>query len=191
MVKKNEAVAVNAEVNVVLKKRGRKSKKELESAQQLQNADNINVTIEDATEAVVLENEPIFSASNTMNTTMNNTNDVANDVANEANPANDDEPDEDAKPVAKKRGRKPKGGKIIQQATPLANTIESKPNVILHLKCSIKDLHSSSAGNGADIQSFDLQNTAHWPLMSLTLMQVILTNTYWRTMRLRLYTIKS
>jgi hypothetical protein len=159
MVKKNEAVAVNAEVNVVLKKRGRKSKKELESAQQLQNADNINVTIEDAIEVqpIVVENEPIFSVSNTINTTMNNTNNT-NDAANHTN---DDEPDEDAKPVAKKRGRKPKGGKIIQQATPLANAIESKPNVILHLKCSIKDLHSTSAGNGCDIQSFDLQNSAH------------------------------
>lgn len=167
MVKKNEAVAVNAEVNVVLKKRGRKSKKELESA--LQNADNINVTIEDphASEAVV-ENAPIFSASNTMNTTMNNTtinnttinNTTINDTTNET-PTNDDDPDEDAKPVAKKRGRKPKGGKIIQQATPPANAIESKPNVILHLKCSIKDLHSSCAGNGADIQSFDLQTSTH------------------------------
>jgi hypothetical protein len=47
MAKKNEAAAVNTEVNVVLKKRGRKSKKELESALQAQNADNINVTIED------------------------------------------------------------------------------------------------------------------------------------------------
>jgi hypothetical protein len=179
MVKKNEAVAVNAkvnaEVNVVLKKRGRKSKKELESALQLQNADNINVTIEDVNEtqtseegqSTVPENTPIFSASNTMNTTMNNitdaTTDTTNDAANNTIDAvnDDDEPDEDAKPVAKKRGRKPKGGKIIQQATPLANAVESKPNVILHLKCSIKDLHSASAGGGADIQSFDLQNTAH------------------------------
>ena len=178
MVKKNEAVAVNAEVNaevnVVLKKRGRKSKKELESALQLQNADNINVTIEDVTEegqSSPPENAPIFSASNTINTTINNTNNTnnTNDTNNTNNtmnntndaPTNDDDPDEDAKPVAKKRGRKPKGGKIIQQATPLANAVESKPNVILHLKCSIKDLHSTSAGNGADIQSFDLQNTPH------------------------------
>ena len=51
MAKKNEAAAVNTEVNVVLKKRGRKSKKELESALQAQNADNINVTIEDCAEA--------------------------------------------------------------------------------------------------------------------------------------------
>jgi hypothetical protein len=47
---------------------------------------------------------------------------------------------EDNKPIAKKRGRKPKGGKIIQQIVPLNNSKESKPNIILHLKCSIKDL---------------------------------------------------
>lgn len=162
MVKKNEAVAVNAEVNVVLKKRGRKSKKELESAQQLQNADNINVTIEDVN-PVVLENQPIFSTSNgnMNNATNDNMNNTTNDTTNNDDDATNDEPDEDTKPVAKKRGRKPKGGKIIQQATPLANAVESKPNVILHLKCSIKDLHSASAGCGADIQSFDLQTSAH------------------------------
>jgi hypothetical protein len=95
---------------------------------------------------------------------MNNITDTTNDTTNNNNnddATNDDAPDEDTKPVAKKRGRKPKGGKIIQQATPLANAIESKPNVILHLKCSIKDLHSASAGGGADIQSFDLQTSAH------------------------------
>ena len=44
--------------------------------------------------------------------------------------------------VCKKRGRKPKGGKIITQqtATEMVNTI--KPNIILHLKCSIKDLNN-------------------------------------------------
>ena len=40
----------------------------------------------------------------------------------------------------KKRGRKPKGGKIIYQAIEMNNNIESKPNIILHLKCSLKDL---------------------------------------------------
>ena len=40
----------------------------------------------------------------------------------------------------KKRGRKPKGGKIIYQTIDTNNNIESKPNIILHLKCSLKDL---------------------------------------------------
>ena len=43
-------------------------------------------------------------------------------------------------PTNKKRGRKPKGGKIIS-ASNLINTVEqTKPNIILHLKCSLKDL---------------------------------------------------
>ena len=44
------------------------------------------------------------------------------------------------KPGAKKRGRKPKGGKIIVQTTPITAQKETRQNVILHLKCSIKDL---------------------------------------------------
>ena len=45
------------------------------------------------------------------------------------------------KPPPKKRGRKPKGGKIIKKTTNLTNTVINKqPNVILHLKCSSKEL---------------------------------------------------
>jgi len=44
--------------------------------------------------------------------------------------------------VVKKRGRKPKGGKIIkQQQNPEVDKI-IKPNIILHLKCSLKDLNN-------------------------------------------------
>ena len=34
----------------------------------------------------------------------------------------------------KKRGRKPKGGKIIYQTIEMNDNVESKPNIILHLK---------------------------------------------------------
>ena len=51
----------------------------------------------------------------------------------------------DAKQVIKKRGRKPKGGKIIQQVISSENQINDKPNVILHLKCSTKDLQNLSS----------------------------------------------
>lgn len=40
----------------------------------------------------------------------------------------------------KKRGRKPKGGKLIQNAEAVENTIVAPVNVILHLRCSLKDL---------------------------------------------------
>ena len=42
--------------------------------------------------------------------------------------------------MPKKRGRKPKGGKIVQQLAATSNNGDDKPNVILHLKCSLKDL---------------------------------------------------
>jgi len=68
---------------------------------------------------------------------------------------------EDDKPVAKKRGRKPKGGKIIQQIVPLNNNKEPKPNVILHLKCSVKDLDENSDFNmkNNSIESFNFENS--------------------------------
>jgi hypothetical protein len=41
--------------------------------------------------------------------------------------------------IKKKRGRKSKAGKIVEDTVPLVVN-ESKPNVILHLKCALKDL---------------------------------------------------
>ena len=43
--------------------------------------------------------------------------------------------------VAKKRGRKPKGGKIIVKNNDEINKTHVLPNVILHLKCSLQDLN--------------------------------------------------
>ena len=55
----------------------------------------------------------------------------------------------------KKRGRKPKGGKIIQQSVSHIDKKESKPNVILHLKCCMSDLHTNSSAN--DLESFQFK----------------------------------
>jgi hypothetical protein len=41
----------------------------------------------------------------------------------------------------KKRGRKPKGGKLIVKSTEIENKIIQPPNIILHLKCSSSDLN--------------------------------------------------
>jgi len=49
--------------------------------------------------------------------------------------------------VAKKRGRKPKGGKIVQLPTSNNSQKDDKPNVILHLKCSLKDLNIQNNNN--------------------------------------------
>ena len=43
--------------------------------------------------------------------------------------------------VAKKRGRKPKGGKLIIKQTEQPISIPKMSNIILHLKCSLNDLH--------------------------------------------------
>lgn len=47
--------------------------------------------------------------------------------------------------VPKKRGRKPKGGKIINVSEEPTNTVVATPNIILHLKCNSQDIkpHSS------------------------------------------------
>jgi len=133
----------------VVKKRGRKSKKELEElALQKASTDNINILIEES----ITEPE---SNVNTISELLNS------DDENEAENLVDShqiQKCEDDKPVAKKRGRKPKGGKIIQQIAPLNNNKEPKPNVILHLKCSLKDLQSNLI-QGSEIQSFNFQQT--------------------------------
>jgi len=54
-------------------------------------------------------------------------------------PTNESEP----KKVHKKRGRKPKGGKIIKKVNEKINENNiKKPNIILQLKCSSKDLEN-------------------------------------------------
>lgn len=137
----------------VQKKRGRKSKKDLELASQAQNVENINVIIEENVPDTL---DPGTTDSQVMDldTADLDTADLDTaDLIDEMNVVSSG----DTKPAAKKRGRKPKGGKIIQQVVPTNNNIEPKPNVILHLKCSLKDLNTPPT-NGQDIQSFDIQN---------------------------------
>jgi len=137
----------------VVKKRGRKSKKELEEiALQKASSENINVLIE---ESITQPESNVNTISELLNSDDENDNDNENNI--ELNSNQIQKCDED-KPVAKKRGRKPKGGKIIQQIVPLNNNKEPKPNVILHLKCSLKDLQSNLI-QGSEIQSFNFQPT--------------------------------
>lgn len=52
--------------------------------------------------------------------------------------------EKDAEPkIPKKRGRKPKGGKIIATIQPEENLVVAEPNIILHLKCGSMDLKDS------------------------------------------------
>ena len=72
-------------------------------------------------------------------------------------------PVDEPKKVHRKRGRKPKGGKIIKKINEKINPDElKKPNIILQLKCSSKDLqkheHGSVDENKPDIKSYTINN---------------------------------
>ena len=63
------------------------------------------------------------------------------------------------KPPPKKRGRKPKGGKVIAIDPVPQKQPPIKQNIILHLKCSLKDIDTVSGGDGVFVnQSDDLGN---------------------------------
>lgn len=51
--------------------------------------------------------------------------------------------EENSQKIPKKRGRKPKGGKIIKQPDNNNDNEHTKPNVILHLKCSLNDINEN------------------------------------------------
>ena len=155
-IKKNQSTN-----NILLKKRGRKSKKEnAENAEKQKN--NINVIIEesnneDKTENVLynfLLNNDESQNNEILNTNffikLNNDNDNDNE--------NDNDNDKKEKPLPKKRGRKPKGGKIIQQSAFVDNNKEAKSNIILHLKCSLKDLETNILSEN-NIESFNFANS--------------------------------
>tara|TARA_Y100000992_G_scaffold110264_1_gene71794 strand:+ start:4877 stop:5857 length:981 start_codon:yes stop_codon:yes gene_type:complete len=58
--------------------------------------------------------------------------------------------------IPKKRGRKPKGGKIIEKDSTIENNKEIVPNIILHLKCNNNDIKSFDNTN--NIESFNILN---------------------------------
>ena len=141
--------------NTVSKKRGRKSKKEIEEAKKKLLNDTINVT----------ENVVVKMEETQLDYQNNNDNSCVDEVLNFNNNNNDNDnnnitiSNSDNKPAAKKRGRKPKGGKIIQQIVSPNKFTETKPNVILHLKCCLKDLSLSSNLDGYDLNSCVFSNS--------------------------------
>ena len=61
------------------------------------------------------------------------------------------------KPPPKKRGRKPKGGKLISKPVLNKNTNVEISNVILHLKCSRNDINNDFFSN--NIESYEFKNS--------------------------------
>jgi len=126
---------INLTENAIVKpKRGRRSKKDIEAAaaaaNNLKESGSINIDIEEkhSQNCVEQKNDSVFFYENETD----NKNIILSDEKSLE------------KPAAKKRGRKPKGGKIIQQVVPAAIVKEEKPNVILHLKCSVRDLQAQN-----------------------------------------------
>jgi hypothetical protein len=147
-------------VEPVKGKRGRKSKKELMASlnmtSPLENVvapiskiDNMTLSVTEITELPSGSNELIVQNSLSNMQSSSDTNSVSNIViiSNPHLKTLNDDLATDVKHVMKKRGRKPKGGKIIQQVIPTEIQTNDKPNVILHLKCSMKDLQNSASSN--------------------------------------------
>lgn len=146
----------NPTTGTIKAKRGRKSKKELMAALNMvslvkekdtENTINLNVS--------EIETQVTEDPNNAVNTQTNLYEDVLNDekinsveeTPEVSNIIITTTPTNEEPKVAKKRGRKPKGGKIIQQVVNNEPQKEEKPNIILHLKCSMKDLQTNSKDN--------------------------------------------
>ena len=134
-----------ADKDIVKAKRGRKSKKELMAS--------LGVVVDNPTLVSPQlkpehTEEPIVTQTNQTNQNISLT---VEDIEADSTEDIDTETVE-PKQALKKRGRKPKGGKIIQQVIALESQKSDKPNVILHLKCSMKDLQTvtkSGSGSGS------------------------------------------
>jgi hypothetical protein len=135
MKKENTVNTLESETIVVAKKRGRKSKKDIDEINKGINNELNNEFNNELNKEIIKENINIV-----IEETIQNINDLSNTQESEEN----ENIIEETKHIPKKRGRKPKGGKIIQQIVPINNNKETKPNVILHLKCSLKDLNINS-----------------------------------------------
>jgi hypothetical protein len=126
-------------IQPIAKKRGRKSKKEI---------------------MLLQEQEQERISARQLNADTNN--DIGGDTnAIESIEEHSEIPSSEEPKTFKKRGRKPKGGKIIQQTTNNDTHTDEKQNVILHLKCSMADLSETpnyENGNSLDAYNTDICN---------------------------------
>ena len=65
---------------------------------------------------------------------------------------------ENIEKIPKKRGRKPKGGKIITNITQSNTLVIPTPNIILHLKCGTNDLKQNNFISNNVIENFQFDN---------------------------------
>ena len=161
---------------IVKIKRGRKSKKDLLLSLNMQpivtsniilnveEISNINSNTNSVSDSIL---EPVLTITDPVTDTNDNLNkevEVQEEVEIEAEPSGLNDSTQQ-KPFSKKRGRKPKGGKIIQQLAPTNYQKDVKPNIILHLKCSLKDLQLDPNNN---IESFHFPSSKELDYNMLT-----------------------
>ena len=62
-------------------------------------------------------------------------------------------------PAPKKRGRKPKGGKIIENTPATDKIVATMPNIVMHLQCTIDDVYNTfNTGDTYDPTVFAVEN---------------------------------
>lgn len=146
---------------VVKSKRGRRSKKELMESLNLLNVENMGMNTNMKAKIVkpkknkkTDELDKTINADKTTNDDensrllklelieMNDEKMIDDDKGKDKDKDNDNAIIEPK--VFKKRGRKPKGGKIIQQTETNDEETDEKQYVILHLKCNMTDLENSN-----------------------------------------------
>jgi hypothetical protein len=154
----------NTDSIITKSKRGRKPKNLI-----LKMNENI-VVVHDNNQVDNTENI-ILSNSEELNLNINIDNETIKEPSNET--------EVQIKPTGKKRGRKPKGGKIIQNIVPVTNIKENKPNIILHLKCSIKDLQNNVIEN--NINGYDLSSSYKKDFLYEIISNNDITNNYENT----------
>jgi hypothetical protein len=158
-------------------KRGRKSKKELMAALGVVGSDKNSFQPTNTSETGMNVSLNITDVNDDNNNNQNDsqldnsggnpnnkilevmsTDDAELDIEQEPEP--EQEPEQEQKQTLKKRGRKPKGGKIIPQVINSEGLKKEKPNVILHLKCSTKDLQLLT-NSEPNIESYTFNNKSN------------------------------
>jgi hypothetical protein len=136
-------IQINKLTGEPLKKRGRKPKIDGVNKSLIPNINNLLETNNENNIVLLIEDN---------NNNNNNDNIDNNKNTNKTEELNSSliikNTNKEEQKTIKKRGRKPKGGKIIQQIISLDNNANIKPNVILHLKCSTKDLYKNTTTLG-------------------------------------------
>ena len=170
MIIAEEEISSQQQPNVVKSKRGRKSKKELMESLNLIDVEHQNIKLNKPKKIKnnVTDNksEKIINECNTTDSFENKKlkenelkeneleeNELEENELKENEKLDNDELTEPK--IFKKRGRKPKGGKIIQQTSTNDEQIDEKQNVILHLKCSMGDLEEIKNGENETLDAYN------------------------------------